>query len=435
MIQECFGLLTRKATPVPLTGVEVTGTVTGRAARVRVRQTFKNIEPDPIEAVYKFPLPEGAALCGFRAVIGARTITGQVKEREEAFKEYDDALAAGHGGYLLDEERPNIFTLSVGNLPPQASAVIEIQYASLLETNGPEVRFSLPTTISPRYLPGRMGDEDGIPPGKIINPDVTLDAKHGLKLQVAIAGKDGVAAVECPSHAISTEFGHDCVLVSFAAGTGAMDRDFVLNIKYARAFENRAFAYRTDHEVFLQADLSSDNADLPADDKQGREIVFLLDCSGSMQGISIAEARAALEIFLRGLAPGTEFNLYRFGSSFDKLFPSSQKYTPDSLDQALRYLSRTDADLGGTEVLAPLADIFARPAGAGSARSIILITDGQIGNEAEILDLVRRQDAAKARLFAVGIGHGPNEYFIKQICRISGGAAEMIAPGERIERT
>ena len=146
-----FGLLISNkentGSPIPLLGVKAEGQIMGRGARVRVLQRFRNQESKAVEAIYKFPLPEGAAICGFKAHIGDRVIEGKVEEKEKAFEIYDKALIEGHGGYLLDEERPNIFTLSVGNLNPGSEVLVELEYVTLLDGDGAAVRFFLPTTI------------------------------------------------------------------------------------------------------------------------------------------------------------------------------------------------------------------------------------------------------------------------------------------------
>jgi Ca-activated chloride channel homolog len=154
-MNELSGLFGKNSEPIPLMGVRVKGDILGRGARVKIGQRFRNGEEKAIEAVYKFPLPENDAICGFRALIDGRRIEGSVEEREKAFELYDKALTHGDGGYLLDEERPNIFTLLVGNLKPGAEAVVEIEYVTLLDMEGEKVRFFLPTTISPPICPQR----------------------------------------------------------------------------------------------------------------------------------------------------------------------------------------------------------------------------------------------------------------------------------------
>lgn len=303
MSEELLGLITKDAPPIPipLIGVKVEGDIAGRGAKVRVVQSFRNEEDKPVEAVFKFPLPEGSAVCGFKAAIGDKIIEGDVEERDKAFELYDEALSKGHGAYLLDEERPNIFTLSVGNLNPGSLAIIEIEYVILLEARGPEVRFFLPTTISPRYIPDRTPDENGIPVDDIVTPVYSPDVPYGLSIILNIHGKDEISSIESPSHNIRSDFGSDLIRVEFSSETVRMDRDLVLNIKYKNGFKNRGYIHRGSDDTFLQIDFSPEVEELSGANKDslhlpGKEIIFILDCSGSMSGNSISEAKKALEI-------------------------------------------------------------------------------------------------------------------------------------------
>jgi Ca-activated chloride channel family protein len=428
---EIFGLVTREGQPVPLNKVDVRGTFVGRGARVKVSQVFENREAKPIEAVYKFPLPENSTVCRFKTVVGDKITEGTVEERDKAFELYDEALARGDGGYLLDEERPNIFTLSVGNLNPGASASIEIEYIALLEAKGPEVRFFLPTTISPRYIPERTPDEDGISVDQLVNAPISLEVPYHLSIHLDIHGKETISSVDSPSHPVSLNFEGEAIKVEFTSDAAAMDRDFVLNIRYKNLFESRAYLLRNEKGNFLQLDLcpTIDEGEASAADK---EVIFLLDCSGSMKGDSIRQAKTALEIFFKALKEGTRFNLYRFGSTYEKRSRESLPYNAENLQNMLNWLNGIDADLGGTEVLSPLKEIYHSKVPDGYNREVILITDGEIGNESEVSTLIRDGDHG-TRLFTVGIGHGPNEYFIRQLTRVAGGTSELIAPGERIE--
>lgn len=428
MKADLCGLLTQSGI-IPLTGVNVSAVLIGRGAKVKVVQEFKNNEEKPLEAVYKFPLPEGAAIFGFKAIVGERTITGYVEERDKAFEDYDDALMGGHGAYLLDEERPNIFSLSLGNLNPGASVQIEIEYVTLLETQDDEIRFFLPTTISPRYIPDDFSDDDGIPTDEKINPDFSLDVPYGLSISIDVINPEKIESIESPSHKIAVNLRDSFIRVEFSSKTAKMDRDFVLNIRRKKRFESRAYLYSDTDADFIQIDFTNHDENLPTPLPQ-KDIVFVLDCSGSMNGSSIIQAKRALEIFLKGLEEGINFNIYRFGSTFDKLFVEGVPYSNDSLEKALEYISKTDADLGGTEILTPLQDICA--GNKENRTDIILVTDGEVGNESEIIELARK-NRQKVRIFTVGIGYGPNEYFIKQTARVSGASSELVAPGERIE--
>jgi Ca-activated chloride channel family protein len=440
--QAVSGLLDGNGDVIPLEGVEVAGDIVGRGAKVRICQRFRNAGEEPIEAVYKFPLPESAALCGFRAIVDGRVIEAVIEEREKAFDIYDRALSEGDGAQLLDEERPNIFTLSVGNIKPGGVVVMEINYVMLLETHGPEVRFFLPMAVSPRYVPDREPDQDGIPVAELVNPPFALDVPYGMKLDLTIHDRAGIASAGSASHPITTEYRDDKAIISFASETVPMDRDFILTIVHKEPFASRGFVCDVGDARYVQVDFTPEEGDVGdngcdagagKDDAAGRgEMVFVLDCSGSMEGSSMDEAKKALEIMIRALIPGTLFNIYRFGSHFKHLFRRSEVCKEKEIQKALRYLSTCEADLGGTEILAPLMDIYARKLTNARRRDIVLITDGQIGNENEIMELVRKH-AAETAVHVAGIGHGPNEFFIRGLARSSGGAAEMIAPGERIE--
>ena len=427
------GLLTTGGSAIPLTGVDVCGNITGRGSRIKVIQHYHNTESNAVEAVYKFPLPEGSSIFGFRVLTDGKTIVGSVEERDKAFEIYDEALSEGHGGYLLDEERPNIFTLSVGNLNPGSHVTIELDYVSLLDTGGSEVRFFLPTTISPRYIPQDMPDVKGIPVDELVNPPLAAQVDYGLKISLKIQDKNEIQMLSSPSHTIATTYGDESITVELSSEKTAMDRDFILNIKYKDSFQTRGYLCRYGEEIYCQLDITPEAVENESDtiNHPAQDIIFVLDCSGSMGGSSITEAKQALHILLAALDTESHFNIYRFGSTFEKLFKECMAYNTQSMEKAVKYLSMADANLGGTEILSPLQDII-RTLKPGRISKLVLITDGQVGNEEQIFDLVRGHKE-QLRLFTVGIGNGPNEYFIKQLAKLSGGASELIAPNERIE--
>lgn len=421
---------------VPLEGVKASAEVVGRGARVTITQRFRNRGSAHIEAVYKFPLTEGAAVCGFGGVISGREIRGEVEEREKAFELYDEALTKGDLATLLDQERPNIFTLSVGRIDPGAEAVIRVDYVTLLDTNGKVTRFLLPTTISPRYLPSETPDGDGIPEDEVIHPPYAEEVPYGLSLTVQIRKGSFLRSVESPSHPIKVErLKGDILQVTLAQEEARMDRDFILNLEEEGHPAGRAYRQTTDDGEFLQVDFCP-----PAEEKSGgietkrqREVIFLLDCSGSMDGDSIAEVRKAVEICLKAMKEGALFNICRFGSRHESLFPAPVLYNGESVGKALEYVRKMDADLGGTEILKPLRDILSGNGGQGNrGRDIVLLTDGEVGNEAEIFKLLKKKWDV-ARVFPIGIGAGCNEHFIKGLARAGMGASEFIYPGERIE--
>lgn len=428
------GLFTRGAAPVPLVGVRATGTIAGRTARLIIRQRFENREAQAIEPVYNLHLPESASVCGFTVATGDKILRGQVEESGKALKLYGDSVSGGDEAYLVDEDRPNIFTISLGKVSARSDVVVEVEYVSTLETKGNEVSFSLPRTISPRYvLPGMPG-HGSTPVGDAVNPRFQSAVPPGLELRLDVLRPEDIAEVDSPSHSIRAKYSEHAITIEFSSNTVAMDRDFVLAITYRQAFETRGFACCDEAHNYLQVDFTPQFDSLAATSALGgtdAEVQFLLDCSGSMAGSSIEQAKTSLELFLKGLRAGTAFNVYRFGSAYKQLFPSSLPYDSNNLGAALRLLARTDVDMGGTELLPPLQEVYRHPVLEGCHRSVVLLTDGEVGNEAELLKLAKSD--VKTRLFIVGIGPSPNEHLLTKMAALSGGASEVVSPDERIE--
>jgi len=424
------GLFTQAGSPIPLKGVKVKGGIAGQGVRIMVSQRFRNDESQAVEAVYKFPLPEGAAVCAFTVEKEDARISGQVEERDKAFEIYDDALQEGKGGYLLDEERPNIFTLSVGNLNPGTEAVIHIEYVTLIDGHGDTLRFLLPTTITPRYIPDHQNDDSDIPLKDRIHPPFARSVPYGMELHLTLEGAGAFTAIESPSHPIRIEhLPGERVAVSFAQESVQMDRDFILTVTLLDTGASQAFVCRDEKSTYVQMDLYLAHQDQSK--SEAEDIVFVVDCSGSMQGDSIYEARQALDVCLKALEEGMRFNVIRFGSHFESLFPDPKSYSERTLKKALSWSQNMQADLGGTEILQALHHLYKVGKDSnGRKGAILLLTDGAVGNEDDILSLVRGH--SNIRVFPVGIGAGCNEAFIKGLARAGKGDSAFIYPGERL---
>ncbi|MBK8596749.1 MAG: VWA domain-containing protein [Holophagales bacterium] len=428
------GLLVR-GVPVPLEGVSVEAELRGFAARVTLSQRFRNTETTPIEATYVFPLDEGAAVCAFEALVDGRVVAGTVMEKEKAFEAYDEAIAAGNGAFLLDEEKPDVFTVSVGNLPPGKEVVVKITTVSELAAEGDALRFVLPTTVSPRYAPAEDRRGVGRTPEEALNPPRAFQVPYGLSLRVSLDMPSAIRGVESPSHPVSIDLDGARGTVTLATRETALDRDFVLTVRLAEArpanvlVERAPDGTRVAMLTFVPHFGGADGA--LAGSPKG-EVVFLVDRSGSMEGTSIAEARNALQLCLRSLAPGLLFNVVGFGNHHETLFPGSRPYDEASLAEASRHVSELKADLGGTEILSPLRAILEAPLVEGMPRQLFVLTDGEVSNTEAVLALVRA-NAGTTRVFTFGIGAGASLHLVKGMARAGGGEAELIAPGERVE--
>jgi Ca-activated chloride channel family protein len=415
--------------PVALTGVRVRVELRGLAARTVLTQTFRNTETVPIEALYCFPLEEGSTVCAMRVRAGGRTLVAIAEEKEKAFKSYDDAMAAGHGAYLLDMERQDILALSAGNLTPGQEAEVEIVSVAALPVADGVRRFQLPTTVSPRYAPA------GADPVDIdrISPPVMGAVPYRLQLEVRVLSEPGLE-IRSPSHEITIGDAEGWRVVTLAREATELDRDFILETVSAASQVPQCLVSRHangERAALLRLFPELDVPD-PAAAQPPLEVVFMVDCSGSMQGSSIEEARKTLDLSLRAMSEGDRFNIVRFGSSMVSWQPAPAAYNTRTFDQAVSWVKNMEADLGGTELLPAFQQVSAMPLAAGAHRDVILITDGEVSNPDEVLG-VATAHRGRQRVFSFGIGYGASSHLVKGVARASGGASEMIQPGEKIQ--
>ena len=392
-------------------------------------QQDRNQEPQPIEAVYVFPLDEGAAVCGFAAVVGDVRYEAEVKPRDGAFAAYDDAMGEGHGAFLLDEERSDVFTASIGNLAPGADVQIELTYVTELMFEGDAVRFMLPTTVSPRYAPAVDRVGIGRSAAEALNPPSTHDVPYGLTFTATVHAAGGLRRIESPSHPVAVDLDGQQATVTLSQQHSALDRDLVLLITPVSASGpqvalERSPSGRIAASLTFRPSFAATRG--PAD------VVFLVDRSGSMQGSSIEQVRNALQLCLRSLESGCAFDIVGFGSSFESLFGECRAYDERSLTEANRYVSSLEASLGGTELLPALESVLGAAARRERVLQLVVLTDGQVTNTDAVLEAVRRcRD--RVRVFTFGIGRGASHHLVKGLARAGKGAAEFIYPGERIE--
>ena len=414
--------------PVPLERVRVDVRAVDAVARVTVRQSYRNVEGVPLEVVYTFPLDEGAAVCGFEAVVDGVRYAGRVMERDEAFRTYDDALEAGHGGYLLDEARADVFTASLGNLRPGAAVELAVTYVTELAAEGEAIRFTLPTTVSPRYAPAEDQQGVGPTPAETLNPPAAFDVPYRFTFEMSVAMTGAIRSVRSPSHPIQFDLDGARGTVRLAQREAPMDRDLVIVLGADGLSSPHAVVERGPNGAAAAVSF------LPAIGAaaQAAEVIFVIDRSGSMAGPSIAEVRNALQLCLRSLTPGSRFDIVSFGSRYEALFGRSRDYDDASLAQAAAFVGSLDADMGGTEILPALQYVVQQPPVAGMPRQVLVLTDGEVTNTDAVIDLARRH-AATARFFTFGIGAGASRHLVKGLARASRGAAEFIAPGERVE--
>ena len=334
-------------TRVALESVDVQASLCGLFSEVAVTQVYRNLEDVNIEAVYTFPVPLEAVLLDLSLELNGKTMRGVVQPKAAAEERYEDAVAEGDSAVLLQQIKPGVFTRNVGNILPGERAVIRLRYGLLYRWQGEELRIYLPTTIAPRY-----GDPiaAGLAPHQV--PEHGLTADHGFSLSIAIEGELAQADFECPSHPIAVATLDGLRRISLSGGAALMDRDFVLVLKKLRISTIKGLWAKDGDEYVVFA---SFHPTVPAGAPPSpRCVKLVVDCSGSMAGDSIAQAKVALREILSLLKPEDFFNIITFGSIPRALFPEPRKASAANVQAAAAFTAKIDADMGGTEIGAAL---------------------------------------------------------------------------------
>ena len=402
---------------VALKGVNVRARLHGLMADVEVEQIYRNPQKTNIEAIYTFPLPLGAVLLALEVEIGGKKLSGSVVEKKRAERDYEDAVTDGNSAVMLEEVGPGLYTASLGNLMAGESAVIRYRYGLLLSWQGPRLRFMLPTTIAPRY--GDAGAV-GLQPHQV--PTASLEVDYPLNLSVTVEGELAAATMASPSHPIAVSQSDKGVVVCLT-GTPMLDRDFVLTLESQSAQSSCVLTPDREGRVALA---SLRIPPLAVNEEKPLALKVVIDCSGSMGGTSIAQARKAALELLNLLRPGDAFNVTLFGSKYTHLFRTLVPASPRYVTEAWNRLDNLDADMGGTEMEKALDAVFSM-GGSDAPPVILLITDGEIHEHEK---LVRRAARSGHRIFTVGVGTSVAEVFLKSLSNATQGACELVAPQE-----
>ncbi|HPT77941.1 MAG TPA: VIT and VWA domain-containing protein [Candidatus Atribacteria bacterium] len=432
------GAFGSKKTCIPLEEVQIKATVNGLFMEVVMTQYYKNTSGCDLEAVYIFPVPDTAAVSGFRAVIGDREVKGLVKEKKKALEEYNRAILDGDSAYLLEEHRPNVLQISVGRIMQGEEVELELSYIDALQCQDKEVRLSIPTVVAPKYIPGsssgtRQGTgfaqpTDLVPDADFITPPVG-EADYRVSFIIDITPGDVIGGFESPSHDITVlPLGGDRYQVHLTDEASFMDRDFVLSYRYVSDRTAGGLVY-TDDKGRGYVSLMFIPELEPSDEPAGRDFIFLLDISGSMDGEKLDQAKSALNMCLRNLTHKDTFNLIAFESEFIVFSRVSLPFNDESLDRATRWI-KSLRSMGGTEIFEPLKYALENAHEDGS--TILLFTDGQVGNENQIIKHVSSH-LGKSSIYTFGIDTSVNSYFINRLAEAGRGLPEFIYPGERID--
>jgi Ca-activated chloride channel homolog len=412
--------------------------ISGLVARVKVRQSFRNTSKHWVEGVYVFPLPDKAAVDRMRLHIGERFIEGEIQEKEHAKKTYEKAKAAGKKASLVEQQRANLFTTSVANIAPGELVVVEIEYLEDVRYEKGQFSIRFPMTLTPRYisgnaLPDRIGsgwapDTDRVPDASAITPpQVAQSAAHQLSLKANVNAGMPLEIIASRYHPVSISERKNRYTVSLRSGTVAMDHDFELVWRPISSAAPRAMSFTETIDgkpYFLLMVMPPDQEKLPAGSIP-RETILIIDTSGSMHGVSIQQAKRAVQLALKGLKPADQFNIIEFNSVTRSLFRQSQAVNPSTIAEASAFVERLQAG-GGTEMRPALSLALDSPPSEAHLRQVVFITDGSVGYEDELFSMIEDRLGA-ARLFTVGIGSAPNSWFMRKAAEAGRGSYTFIS--------
>lgn len=403
----------------PLKNTTVKADISGFLARVTVRQEFENNFTEPIEAVYTFPLSQNSAVDEMTMKIGERIIRGRIMKREEARKVYEQARTEGKTASLLDQQRPNIFTQSVANIMPGDKISIEISYVETLKYEDGQYEFVFPMTVGPRYNPASVADAQKISP----KPAETRDG-NDISIEVNLDAGVPTEGIYSNSHPIAlTNLNPGSARISLRDEKVIPNKDFVLRYDVTgKRIEDALLTHRTEKGGFFSLILAPPD-NFTTRDITPKEIVFVLDTSGSMSGFPIEKAKEAMRLSLEGLNPQDTFNLITFAGDTHILFDKPVRATGENLALAKTFLESRQGG-GGTEMMKAIRAALEPTDSQKHLRVVCFMTDGYVGNEAEIIAEIQKHP--KARVFSFGIGNSVNRFLLDKMAQEGLGEVEYV---------
>lgn len=421
----------------PLKHTAVKTEISGQLARTTVTQEFQNPFNDKIEAVYVFPLPVSAAVDDMTMIVAERTVKGRIKRREEARAIYEAARDAGQVAGLLDQERPNIFTQSVANITPGAAVKVTISYVETLKYEDGAYEFVFPMVVGPRYIPqpsalNAAPDTSqvphSVPDASRITPPVTPEgarAGHDISIEVKLDAGVAIDSIAAKTHAVEEQrLNAHAAVVRLKDQKTIPNKDFVLRFDVAgKKIADAVMTHRSQSGGFFTLMLQPPERVTVAD-VSPKEIVFVLDTSGSMEGFPIEKAKEAMRLAIDGMNPQDTFNLITFAGDTHVLFPQPVPATRENLKRAQAFLASRQGS-GGTEMMKAIRTALAPSDSQEHVRIVCFMTDGYVGNDMEIVGEVQRHP--NARVFAFGIGESVNRFLLDKMAEQGRGEVEYVS--------
>ncbi|WP_066362316.1 VIT domain-containing protein [Herbidospora mongoliensis] len=434
-----FGALETEKGNLPLESVDVRAAIAALSAEVKVVQGFRNPHDVALEATYVFPLPPRAAVTAFRMEADGHVVEGVLQERGEARAAYTRALQEGRRAAIAEEDRPDVFAIRVGNIVPGERVIVHLDLSQPLPYEDGAAEFRFPLVVAPRYIPGAPldgapvgagteADTDAVPDASRITPPVLLPGfpsrvRLGLSATLDPAGLE-ITEIQSSLHDVDRE--GDTLTVRPGE---RLDRDFILRFRYAASTS-----------LTLTPDAEGEEGTfaltvLPPEVEQRRrprDVVLLLDRSGSMSGWKMVAARRAAARIVDTLTTDDRFAVISFDHTVEQPFPGLAEATDRTRYRAIEHLARLEAR-GGTEMLQPLESALALLTDAGRDRVLVMVTDGQVGNEDQIIERVGARLTGDVRVHTVGIDRAVNAGFLGRLALLGGGRCELVESEDRLD--
>lgn len=434
----------------PRIATDINLDVSGPTARVRLTQAFENPTDGFVEALYVFPLPEESAVYSLKMVIGDRVIVAEIKDKQAAREIYEQAKSEGKKATLIEQQRPNVFTNAVANIGPHEKVVIQIEYQQAVRLSDDRFSLRVPLVVAPRYNPDNASpvvqevemksgwgkssdtgkpDSYNAPLVTPLTPPVALRT-NSVTIKVNLKAGFPLGEVESLYHKVRIDATNDTTREITLDGTAAADRDFVLEWSAVASDAPQVGLFRQhigkdDYVLAYVTPPAVANAK-----KAQREVIFVIDNSGSMGGTSIEQAKASLDYALSHLQPGDRFNVVRFDDTLTKFFEDSVDANQQNIASARRFVTSLEAQ-GGTEMLPALHAALDDSHQGNGLRQIVFLTDGEISNERQLLDTIAAR-RGRSRIFMVGIGSAPNSYLMNRAAELGRGTFTHIGTAAEV---
>ncbi|NEO77700.1 VIT domain-containing protein [Moorena sp. SIO4G3] len=429
----------------PLKHTEVYAKITGHISRVEVTQTFDNPFSEPLEAVYIFPLPDQAAVDEMEIKLSDRIIEGNIKKREDAQTIYEQACSQGRTAGLLEQERDNIFTQSLAHIKPGEQIEVTLRYTDQLQFQGGNYEFVFPMVVGPRFIPGtpidESGDTDCVPDASRITPPlIPPDMRSGHDIGVTIDIDAGVAITEVcsTSHQINIEQLNieqkgQILRVKLSQEDTIPNKDLILRYGIAKEQTQTTVLTHADQRGNHFAVYLIPALDYSIDEIVPKDVVFLIDTSGSQMGDPLLKSQELMRRFINGLNPKDTFTIIDISDTATQLSTKPLSNTPQNCRKAINYINQLKAN-GGTYLLKGIRNLLNLPAAPeGRLRSIVLLSDGYISNENQVLAEVQQQLKPGNRIYSFGVGSSPNRFLLNRLAEIGRGIARIVRQDEPTE--